>query len=177
MGTFGPGPAVPAASEPAGAATEGGTGVTPAAPGVGEGSPSGPSPSVAVTGSVAGSAGDEPAGAAVVGWTSSDAPALKVYFETGSAGVSSEFAEKASELVAYLKEHANAQAVISGFNDSTGDPERNAELSKERAEAVQAALVAAGVPQERTVLEKPVDATGTAGTDSASRRVEVVVRQ
>jgi len=81
------------------------------------------------------------------------------------------------ELVAYLKEHANAQAVISGFNDSTGDPERNAELSKERAEAVQAALVAAGVPQERTVLEKPVDATGTAGTDSASRRVEVVVRQ
>ena len=97
MGTFGPGPAVPAASEPAGAATEGGTGVTPAAPGVGEGSPSGPSPSVAVTGSVAGSAGDEPAGAAVVGWTSSDAPALKVYFETGSAGVSSEFAEKASE--------------------------------------------------------------------------------
>ncbi len=146
IGSFGPGPA----QEPASAAA-----------------PSGSAPA---------SAGDEPAGSGVVGWTSDSAPALKVYFDSGSAELSGEFAAKAAALLDYLKQNAGAKAVIAGFNDSTGDPEKNAELSKHRAEAVQAALVAAGVPKERTILEKPSATTGTAAAASASRRVEVVVR-
>lgn len=122
--------------------------------------------------------GEEPVGAGVVAWLSSETPALKVYFDSGKTDVSGEFAAKSSELVSYLKAHADAKAAISGFNDATGDAAKNAELSKHRAEAVQAALVAAGVPQDQTVLEKPADATDTsAGSNSASRRVEVVVRK
>lgn len=135
-----------------------------------------PASAAAPSGSAAASAGDEPAGSGVVGWTSDSAPALKVYFDSGSAELSGEFAAKAEALLDHLKQNAGAKAVISGFNDSTGDPEKNAELSKHRAEAVQAALVAAGIPKARTLLEKPSATTGTAATASASRRVEVVVR-
>jgi outer membrane protein OmpA-like peptidoglycan-associated protein len=67
--------------------------------------------------------------------------------------------------------------VISGFNDPTGDAARNAELSKQRAQAVQAALVAQGIEEGRTVLEKPVDPAGTAVSNAAARRVDVVVRR
>lgn len=123
-------------------------------------------------------AGEEPAGAGVLAWLSNETPALKVYFDSGKTDVSGEFTAKSSELVSYLKAHTDAKAVISGFNDPTGDAAKNAELSKHRAEAVQAALVAAGVPQDQTVLEKPADTTDTsAASNSASRRVEVVVRK
>src|SRR5690606_1081788 len=86
------------------------------------------------------------------------------------------FGIAAAELIEHLKTHADARAVISGFNDSTGDAAANAELSKNRALAVQAALVAAGVDEGRTELLKPLDANApAAGNDdaAAARRVEV----
>lgn len=116
-----------------------------------------------------------PEGSAVVVTTANAAPALKVYFDTGKTDVHPEFAEKSVALVEYLKGNTIYTAVISGFNDPTGDPEVNARLSKERAQAVQAALVAAGLPKERTLLEKPAETTGTGATNAASRRVDVMV--
>ena len=97
---------------------------------------------------------------------------LRIFVEA----VAAEFAARSSALVAYLKANADAKAVVSGFNDPTGDPAKNAELSKQRAQAVQAALVAQGIAQDRTVLEKPVDPTGTGISNAAARRVDVVVR-
>jgi outer membrane protein OmpA-like peptidoglycan-associated protein len=149
------GPVVPAASEPA--ATGG------AAP--------------AASGAAAAATADEPAGSAVVSLMAADVPALKVYFDSGKTDVHGDFAAKSADLVAYLKAHADAKAVISGFNDPTGNAAANAELSKNRAKAVQAALVAQGVAEDRTVLEKPAETSGTAATDAASRRVEVMVRK
>ena len=104
-------------------------------------------------------------------------PALKVYFDSGKTDVHADFAAKSAELVAYLKANSDAKAVISGFNDPTGNAAANAELSKNRAKAVQAALEAQGIPHDRTVLEKPAETSGTAATNAASRRVEVVVRK
>lgn len=118
-----------------------------------------------------------PEGSAVVVTMVDTAPSLKVYFDTGKADVHPEFADKSAALVEYLKGNTIYTAVISGFNDPTGDPEANARLSKSRAEAVQAALVAAGLPKERTRLEKPADTTGTAATNAASRRVDVVITE
>lgn len=118
----------------------------------------------------------EPEGAAVVALQVEERPALTVYFDVGQTQVAPDFAAQAVALVDYLKEHADVQAVISGFNDPTGDAAANEALSKNRAEAVQAALVAAGVDEARTVLEKPLEATGTGASDAASRRVEVVLR-
>lgn len=127
-------------------------------------------------GSSATAAAAEPAGAAVVAQTQNGKPALAIYFDSGKTEVAADFAAKATDLVQYLKDHANAQLVISGFNDATGDAAKNAELSRSRAKAVQAALVMDGVDEARTVLEQPADATGTAATAAASRRVEVTVR-
>ena len=149
--TFGP---LPTASEPASAA--------PAAP--------------ASDASVA-AAADEPTGAAVVSLSVADMPALKVYFDSGKTDVHADFGAKSADLVSYLKANADAKAVISGFNDPTGNAAANAELSKNRASAVQGALVAQGIAEDRTVLEKPAEATGTAVSNAAARRVEVVVRK
>ncbi|MFT4195229.1 YidB family protein [Ottowia sp.] len=162
-----PAASAPAASEPAPSA-----GFGPAAPAASE--PAAPGSEAP---SAAGAATDEPTGPAVVGLVTDGVPALKVYFDTGKTDVPAEFAAKASDLVGYLKANTDAKAVISGFNDPTGDAAANAELSKNRAQAVQAALVAQGISEDRTVLEKPAEASGTAATNAASRRVEVVVRK
>lgn len=42
--------------------------------------------------------------------------------------------------------------------------------------AVQPKLVAAGVAKDRMLLEKPAETTGTAATNAASRRVDVMLR-
>lgn len=126
-----------------------------------------PPPSVQAT--------EEPAGAGILAWRLDDMPALKVYFDSGSTTITPEFNDKAKDLVDYLTANSGAKAAISGFNDPTGDPVKNAELSKNRAQAVQAALVSAGVAADRLELRKPADTTGTAATNAASRRVEVTL--
>lgn len=160
-GASAPAVVAPAASEPAPAASE------PAS-----------APDATASAPAATVSTDEPAGAAVVSLMGDNStPALKVYFDTGKTDVHTEFAGKSADLVAYLKANADAKAVISGFNDPTGNAAANAELSKHRAEAVQAALVAQGVSKDQTVLEKPAETTGTAASNAASRRVEVIVRK
>jgi uncharacterized protein YidB (DUF937 family)/outer membrane protein OmpA-like peptidoglycan-associated protein len=122
-------------------------------------------------------AAEEPTGSAVVTWMAENIPALKVYFDSGKTDVHADFAAKSAELVSYMKANSDVKAVISGFNDPTGNAAANAELSKNRAQAVQAALVAQGIAQDRTVLEKPAETSGTGATNAASRRVEVVLRK
>ena len=150
-------PAVP----PAPAATDPATSAVPA--------PSGsmPAPSALAT--------DEPAGAGVVTWRHEEMPALKVYFDSGSTVVAPEFNERAKELADHMAAHPELKAAISGFNDPTGDPVKNAELAKNRADAVKAALVMMGVNADRLDLRKPAETTGTATTNAASRRVEVTL--
>ncbi|SFD82013.1 OmpA family protein [Massilia yuzhufengensis] len=131
------------------------------------GAPAAPVPDLVVT---------EPEGAAIVAGMADGIPVLKVYFDVGKTLVSSEFKEKSADLVAYLNTNPNAKAIISGFNDPTGDAAANAKLAKGRAEAVQEQLVAAGIAKDRTLLEKPADTTGTAPTNAASRRVDVMLR-
>lgn len=161
--------APPAATAPA-SASPGGFG--PSAP-----ASEAPAAAPAASEAPAAAASDEPAGAAVVSLMANELPALKVYFDSGKTDVHGDFAGKSADLVAYLKANAEAKAVISGYNDPTGDAAANAELSKNRAKAVQAALVAQGIGEDRTVLEKPAETSGTAATNAASRRVEVVIRK
>ena len=119
-----------------------------------------------------------PEGAAGVDGAEQGVPTLRVFFDSGKTDVAAEFAGKSKALVDYLAANADAKAVISGFNDPTGDPAKNAELSKQRAQAVQSALVAAGVAADRTLLEKPADTTpDAAASNAAARRVDVTVRK
>ena len=142
--------------------------------------PAAPEPAPAPAPAAAAPAADSftaPEGAGVLDGMLQDMPLLRVFFDSGKTDVSPEFADKAKAVVAYLQGNPDVKAVISGFNDPTGDPVKNAELSKRRAEAVQAALVAAGVPADRTALEKPAETTDTGVTNAASRRVDVVLRK
>lgn len=118
-----------------------------------------------------------PDGAGVIDDMHNGMPVLRVFFDTGKTDVASAFADKAKPVADFLKTNPDVKAVISGFNDPTGDPARNAELSKQRAEAVKAALESAGVAPDRAVLEKPAETTDTAATNAASRRVDVVMRR
>ena len=119
-----------------------------------------------------------PAGAGLVGYMADGMPALKVYFDTGKTDVAKEFGDKAKDIVEFLKANSGAKAIVSGYNDPTGNAAQNAELSKNRAKGVAAALKAAGIADDRVMLEKPANTTaGAALSNAEARRVEVTIRK
>ena len=116
-----------------------------------------------------------PEGAGVVASERDSRPMVTVYFDVGKSDVAPTFDGTVAPVLAYLEANPDATVAISGFNDPSGNAALNAELSKNRAQSVQAALVALGVPEDRTDLVKPDDATTTDMTAEEARRVEVVV--
>jgi outer membrane protein OmpA-like peptidoglycan-associated protein len=95
-----------------------------------------------------------------------------LYFAVGKA----ELPADAAAAMAAIKQAAtatpNKKLVLSGFHDASGDPAKNAELAKNRAKAVRAALQAEGIAPERIALRKPESTTGD-GSSQEARRVEV----
>jgi outer membrane protein OmpA-like peptidoglycan-associated protein len=118
-----------------------------------------------------------PEGAGVIAGEREAKPMLTVYFDTGKADVTPDFAAAAAPVLAYLQDNPGAMLAISGFNDPTGNAAANAELSKNRAQNVKAALEALGVEAERAALEKPAETTDSSATSTEARRVEVVVKE
>ena len=119
-----------------------------------------------------------PAGAGLVAYMADGMPALKVYFDSGKTAVAKEFGDKSKDIVAFLKSNAGAKAVVSGYNDPTGNAAANAELSKNRAKGVAVALKAAGSAEDRVLLEKPANTTaGATLSNEEARRVEVTIRK
>lgn len=117
-----------------------------------------------------------PAGAGVVAADREGKPMLTVYFDTGKSEVSNDLTTAASSVKAYLDANPAATLAVSGYNDPTGNAAANAELSKNRAQSVKAALEKLGFAADRVVLEKPAEATTTGADNSAARRVEVTVK-
>ncbi len=99
----------------------------------------------------------------------------KIYFASGSAALPADAAATLERVLMTLKGSNEAKATISGYHDLSGDPVKNAELSKERAQAVQKALVDAGIAEDRIELQKP-QATGEGGSAEEARRVEISVQ-
>lgn len=118
-----------------------------------------------------------PQGAGVLGEMRDGRPGLNVYFDLAKSDVSNNLATESAPLKAYLDSHAGARLSVSGFNDPTGDPAFNAELSKARAEKVAASLAGAGIAANRIDLDEPANTTGTGATNADSRRVEVRVKE
>ena len=100
----------------------------------------------------------------------------KVYFEVDQSVIGPEDLKVIREAAACIKEKA-LKVDITGYTDKTGDVEHNLELAKNRAKAVQDALVAEGVAVETITLKPPMFYTivGTTGTGSPAeaRRVEI----
>ncbi len=118
-----------------------------------------------------------PEGAGVIAGEREAKPMLTVYFDTGKADVTPDFTAAAAPVLAYLQDNPGAMLAISGFNDPTGNAAANAELSKNRAQNVKAALEALGVEAVRAALEKPAETTDSSATNTEARRVEVVVKE
>jgi outer membrane protein OmpA-like peptidoglycan-associated protein len=100
-----------------------------------------------------------------------------VFFAVGSSTVESEGGKVLADLAATLKARPDTTVSISGFHSAAGDLAKNQELAKNRAIAVRDALVAAGIAQDRLVLDKPLQTEANiSGEDPRSRRVDVAVR-
>lgn len=97
---------------------------------------------------------------------------VKFYFVSGKAEVAAGANEALSDVVKGVAE--GKRAVISGFHDATGSAEINADLAKQRAQAVQAALMALGVAEDKVELKKP-EQTQADGSNAEARRVEVIL--
>jgi outer membrane protein OmpA-like peptidoglycan-associated protein len=65
--------------------------------------------------------------------------------------------------------------VISGYYDKTGDASFNAELARQRAYTVRDFFRAAGIPDDRIVLDKPQE-TASGADDREAQRVEVTLQ-
>lgn len=103
-------------------------------------------------------------------------PAARVLFETGQTALSADGSAAVGKVADYLVAHPDAKVQLSGFTDTTGDPAANAELAKNRAQAVRAALQAAGVAEAQIVLRRPED-TAQAGNAEAARAVELTLAE
>ncbi len=102
-----------------------------------------------------------------------DFPATQILFESGSAQVAGDAEAGIKAVASFLAEQKDAKVQLSGFVDGSGDPEQNKALAKQRAENVKAALVTAGVAEDRVLLQKPEDIT--AGQGEEARRVDVAL--
>ncbi len=116
---------------------------------------------------------ETPAAVVVIG-----KPDATIFFAVGKSTLPDGAGKTLDATIAKLKANPATKAIISGYNDATGDKEKNALLSKERAKAVREALRAAGVAGEtdsRIVMQKPDETMGGVDAEQA-RRVEVTVQ-
>ncbi len=114
--------------------------------------------------------------AAVLG----DGPAIRsengvvtFYFATAKADLADGSSPALAEIVKATQ--GGRTALVSGYHDASGDAARNAELARQRAQAVAGALRAAGAPADRIELAKPAQ-TRADGPPAEARRVEVTLR-
>jgi len=98
---------------------------------------------------------------------------VKFYFASSSAEVPAGSKEALADIVKAVQ--SGSRVLVSGYHDATGDPEKNAELAKQRAMAVGQALKVAGVPEDKVELAKPTQTQGD-GASAEARRVEVKVQ-
>ncbi|XXQ68347.1 cytochrome-c oxidase, cbb3-type subunit III [Neisseriaceae bacterium B1] len=93
------------------------------------------------------------------------------YFATGKSDVAAEADKVVADLIKAGKD--GKKLIVSGYTDSTGDAALNAELSKKRAQAVQAFFEKQGVAAANIELRKPENTTAAQGDNAQGRRVDV----
>lgn len=105
--------------------------------------------------------------------------ALYINFDTDKAALRPDATPVVDEIAKLLQADPSLRLSIDGHTDATGTAERNRALSKERAEAVRAALLAKGIAAERLSAQgfgpdKPLADNGSEEGRAKNRRVELV---
>jgi K(+)-stimulated pyrophosphate-energized sodium pump len=98
---------------------------------------------------------------------------VKFYFSSGSADLAPGAAQALAQVAQAARE--GRAVLVSGYHDASGDPALNAELAKQRALRVAAALAQVGVAQDQIMLAKPIQ-TQADGPPAEARRVEVTLQ-
>ena len=102
-------------------------------------------------------------------------PAAKVFFDLDRVNLPGDVDRTLADVVAYLKSHEAAEALVSGFHDARGSGARNQELALNRARGVRGALETLGILRDRIAMNKPQETTGS-GSNEEARRVEVTIQ-
>lgn len=105
--------------------------------------------------------------------------ALDIHFDTGKATIKEESQPLIEQVVVLLRGNPGMKLSVEGHTDNVGDPGVNKALSENRAKAVQAALVKAGVEPGRLSAagfgqERPTADNRTEEGRAKNRRVELV---
>jgi K(+)-stimulated pyrophosphate-energized sodium pump len=98
----------------------------------------------------------------------------RIEFEPGQSALSPDARPLLEAIATTLAASPAVRVAVSGFVEAAGDPARNAELARARGEAVRAALVAAGVAEERIRTRAPEALPGGADEREA-RRIHITV--
>lgn len=104
----------------------------------------------------------------------------RIGFQTASASLTGVSREQLDNIARILKAYPNAQVVIAGYTDNTGNEADNLELSRSRAVAVMNGLTQRGVASERIRAEgygsqNPVADNATEAGRARNRRVTMQV--
>ena len=102
---------------------------------------------------------------------------FQVFFATGQSSLDEAAQKTVQEAAQWLGANAEVKIALSGYVDATGSADVNAELAKQRAQAVAKALTDAGVAAERIELRKPQTITDSSGADEQARRVDIMAAQ
>ena len=103
-----------------------------------------------------------------------------VLFDFNSSNLKAGANKVVNELANFLKEYPQRSIQIEGFTDSVGSAEYNKNLSQRRADALQDALVNAGISSRRIETigygeEYPVATNMNEAGRQQNRRVEVII--
>lgn len=103
-----------------------------------------------------------------------------VLFEFNRAEVKPGARAELTKVAEFLRQHPDRRILIEGYTDNVGSTDYNMDLSRRRAEAVAAALVALGVPGDRVASagygkDYPVADNATDTNRAMNRRVEVYI--
>ena len=104
--------------------------------------------------------------------------AKTILFDTGKASIKFESAEILNQIINVLKKFPNSRFRIEGHTDSTGNKQKNIELSQNRADSVKIYLIQGGIASDRLESkgygpEKPIASNKNKKGRALNRRVEI----
>ncbi|MGF1594030.1 MAG: OmpA family protein [Kiloniellaceae bacterium] len=104
-----------------------------------------------------------------------------LYFVTGTDILTSDSRRQLPDILASIREYPAPEVSVTGHTDTVGTAESNARLALERAEAIRAELIRAGLDPGLIEVDShgesnPLVPTGDGVDEPRNRRVEVTVR-